>query len=134
MAFQFKITLSKTSPLVWRRILVPDDYSFFKFHIAIQGAFGWENSHLFQFCEGDILDDNIIGIPDPMDEKTIRNAAKIKISSIFKQPGREYSYIYDFGDNWHHSIVFENLLSDEVERPFCLDGEGACPPEDCGGT
>jgi hypothetical protein len=45
-------------------------------------------------------------------------------------------YTYDFGDNWEHDIVLEQILSAEAEAtyPSCLAGSGACPPEDCGGA
>jgi len=50
------IELGESDPLVWRRIVVPADYNLYQLHMAVQGAFGWENSHLFQFCEKDLTD------------------------------------------------------------------------------
>ncbi len=44
-------------------------------------------------------------------------------------------YLYDFGDNWEHTIQLEKIL-DPVpgeQYPVCVDGARACPPEDCGG-
>jgi hypothetical protein len=38
---QFKITLLETDPPVWRRIQVPDYYTFYDLHVAIQDAMGW---------------------------------------------------------------------------------------------
>lgn len=34
--YQFKITLSDSKPPIWRRIQVPEDYTFFELHVAIQ--------------------------------------------------------------------------------------------------
>ncbi len=50
--------------------------------------------------------------------------------------GSKLDYTYDFGDNWRHKIVVEKVLpSDSTTAvPACIDGRGACPPEDCGGT
>jgi len=42
-------------PGVWRRIQVPEDYTFFDLHVAIQDAMhGWMNYHLhiFEFPRG----------------------------------------------------------------------------------
>jgi len=133
MAFQFKFTLANTNLLVWRQILVPSNYTFYQFHMAIQGAFEWENAHLFQFSSRGLDDEDAIGFPDTEDERTVRNAEKTKLSTIFKKRCQEYAYIYDFGDDWHPSILLEKLVQDELIRPFCLDGVCACPPEDCGG-
>lgn len=49
MVMQFKVTLNDCTPRVWRRIIVPKEYSFFDFHCAIQNAFGWTDSHLHSF-------------------------------------------------------------------------------------
>src|SRR5665647_1341659 len=50
MTYQFKIQLKNVSnPTVWRKIVVPSDYTFEEFHKVIQFAFGWEFSHLFFF-------------------------------------------------------------------------------------
>jgi hypothetical protein len=37
---QFLVVLLQTNPLVWRRIQVPGDYSFWDLHVAIQDAMG----------------------------------------------------------------------------------------------
>lgn len=46
---QFKITLNDSEPKIWRRIQVPDTYTFWDLHCAIQNAMGWTNSHLHAF-------------------------------------------------------------------------------------
>jgi hypothetical protein len=45
------------------------------------------------------------------------------------------TYEYDFGDGWNHRISVERVLPEsDPSRPIvCLEGERACPPEDCGG-
>jgi len=41
LVHQFLVVLSKTNPLVWRRVQVPQRYSFWDLHVAIQDAMGW---------------------------------------------------------------------------------------------
>jgi len=50
--------------------------------------------------------------------------------------GARFMYVYDFGDNWEHSIVVEDVLPIEpgVKLPACTGGKRACPPEDSGGA
>ena len=45
-------------------------------------------------------------------------------------------YVYDFGDNWEHTVKLEKILprQEGIPYPKCTDGKRACPPEDCGGS
>ena len=130
---QFKITLVDSIPVVNRTILVPSDYNFFQFHMAIQGAFGWNDLHLFQFCEKGIIDDKTIGIPSREDEQPVQDARSIPITTIFNKAKARYSYIYDFGDDWLHEIIMEKIIKEPIYTPFCIEANNACPPEDVGG-
>jgi hypothetical protein len=47
--FQFKIILKGTEPPIWRRIQVPETFTFWDLHVAIQNAMGWNDSHLHEF-------------------------------------------------------------------------------------
>ena len=39
------------------------------------------------------------------------------------------------GDYWEHLITVEKIIEDYPHvYPVCLEGEGACSPEDCGGV
>lgn len=59
-----------------------------------------------------------------------------RIGDVLTETGSSLIYTYDLGDSWEHSIVLEKRLSggEDAERPVCLDGQQACPPEDCGGV
>ncbi len=47
--YQFRITLENVTPTIWRVIQVPETYTFWDFHMAIQNAMKWTHSHLHQF-------------------------------------------------------------------------------------
>ena len=47
--YQFKIELKNIKPLIWRRILVPENYTFGDLHVAIQDCMGWTDTHLHEF-------------------------------------------------------------------------------------
>ena len=55
---------------------------------------------------------------------------------IAPEPGAEFFYQYDFGDNWQHQTIVEKILAPEprVSYPRCIAGQRACPPEDVGGV
>lgn len=45
-------------------------------------------------------------------------------------------YVYDFGDDWRHVVVYEGTSPEDPSTayPRCVGGARACPPEDCGGV
>jgi hypothetical protein len=140
MTFQFKIQIKNiTRPPVWRRILIADSVTFEHFHQVIQTAFGWEDYHLFEFSAKGFGSSEVIGtideeFDDLFEGTTKLDASQTKLSEIFESAGQKYTYIYDFGDDWAHQIMLEDILSDTLLRPELLAGKGACPPEDCGGV
>jgi hypothetical protein len=73
------------------------------------------------------------GVPDP--ELGHRNAATTKLDHVAPRVGDRVRYTYDFGDDWEHDILIEDVLTAEpgISYPRCLAGRRACPPEDCGG-
>ncbi len=136
--YQFRINLQGINPLIWRRIQVPETYTFWDLHVAIQDAMGWTDSHLHEFDVIDPLDGETlrIGIPDEDFEGEIIPDWEMNISNIFSKQNPKAYYIYDFGDNWGHTIKLEKILPKEkgVDYPRCIGGKRACPPEDCGGV
>ena len=59
-----------------------------------------------------------------------------RIGDVLTAIGSSLTYTYDLGDSWEHSIVLEKRFAggDDADDPVCLDGQQACPPEDCGGV
>ena len=55
------------------------------------------------------------------------------LNILIKSKKQKFSYVYDFGDSWKHIIIVEGI-KDSGDSCVCLDGERACPPEDCGGA
>jgi hypothetical protein len=136
---QFLIVLPRTDPLVWRRIQVPEAYSFWDLHVAIQDAMGWKDYHLHEFIVVDSRTSRMkrIGIPDDEmpDERPCLAGWKVPIAGHLTYGLPPVRYRYDFGDDWEHVLEFEELLPvDEGAYPRCIGGAGACPPEDVGGT
>lgn len=136
---QFLIVLPNTNPLVWRRIQVPETYSFWDLHVAIQDAMGWKDCHLHEFVLADSKTGRPkrIGIPDEEmpDERSCLAGWKVPINRYLTYGTDPVRYRYDFGDDWEHTLEFEEILPDDGGvYPRCVAGAGACPPEDVGGT
>ncbi len=138
---QFKIELPEILPLIWRRILVPTDYNFWDLHVAIQDSMGWldYHSHYFEFKGKGKKKEVRIGIPDfqsPGDLPEVYPGWEIPVLTYFNDLGVTVKYLYDFGDSWWHTVQLEGFFFKDkaVKYPLCIDGERACPPEDCGGV
>jgi len=134
--FRFKIVLDDIEPAVWRRIEVGNHITFYQFHMMIQEAMGWGSCHLHEFRDGEFTigdtRDEVCEFGDPPQweerDKTI--------DAYFSPGRRRIGYIYDFGDDWTHTIFLEDIVpvQEDVSYPRCVDGARACPPEDCGGV
>lgn len=140
MVMQFKITLNQSVPKVWRRIVVPAEYTFFALHCAIQDAMGWNDSHLheFRFTNKQARRDDVrIGTPMPDDDygdELIDERGSL-LADYFGTNALQCVYSYDFGDGWEHTILLEKTFMNVRGKryPECIAGAQACPPDDCGG-
>lgn len=61
LSWQLKIELLDVTPMVWRRLVVPETIKLPKLDQVIQTAFGWTNSHLHKFIIGGVE----YAYPDP---------------------------------------------------------------------
>jgi hypothetical protein len=127
--FQFKVSLAHIKPAIWRRFVIPGDATFGELSDVIQIVMGWTNSHLHEFYFGE----ERIGMKDEDSPAGVKDEDRIRLASKLKTAKSRFRYIYDFGDDWEHSIVLEKILTTDEESPRCLAGKGNCPPEDCGG-
>ena len=135
MAFQFKIQLEDVEdPEVWRRVIVPETFTFHRFHTVIQEAFGWGDYHLYQFSTKGYKSKEFITVPHEGYDDDIIDSEEITLQDVFSRKGQTYIYIYDFGDDWTHKIKLEKITPEKPLHASCVDGQGACPPEDCGGA
>ncbi len=130
--FQWKVQLREVRPPVWRRLQVPGDMRLDELHAVVQVAMGWLDCHLHEFE----VDGVRYGVPDDdWGFEEVRDEARVKLFRVAGE-GTRLRYAYDFGDDWKHDIVVEQVLSPEpgVRYPRCLAGRRACPPEDVGGS
>jgi hypothetical protein len=128
---RLKVTLKGIDPPIWRRLEIPPDFTLARLHRVLQVAMGWADRHLHQFLAGE---DRYGPLESEM-EQDQRDEGATCVGDVLRSPGDRLRYEYDFGDGWEHEIVLEGILIPKtgVSYPVCVDGERACPPEDCGG-
>jgi hypothetical protein len=136
-AVQIRVTLDEIEPAIWRRLVVPRTWHLGQLHLVVQAAFAWWNYHLHEFTIGGLR----YGDPDSDDGGYERSARtfderEVRLLDLDREPGLTFTYLYDFGDDWRHTVEIEALLSlDEAPRAAtCIAGARARPPEDVGGA
>jgi len=124
---QVKVWLLGISPMVWRRVLVPDTCTLRELHGVIQVAMGWEGIHLYQFC----LRSRRYG-----SWEVSASSPDVTLAALKLRKGARFAYEYDLNIPWRHEVRIEQSRLDAAPGkayPVCTAGDGACPPEDCGG-
>ena len=123
---QIKIRLLDISPMIWRRVLVPESMSLRELNGVVQLAMGWEGIHLFEFAVRGVR----YAGPDLSGMST-----DVALSDFRFRSNAKFRYVYDMLCWWEHEIRVEQRLAAVPGKryPQCVGGAGACPPEDCGG-
>jgi hypothetical protein len=119
---RLRITLDHVTPEIFRVLDVPHRCTLPELHLLLQAGMGWTNSHLHRFETADAA----YGIASLDEWDDHQDEIDVPITAL----GSEFRYVYDFGDNWEHTIA---VLGPGGDEPGCPDGAGACPPEDVGG-
>jgi hypothetical protein len=117
-ALQIRVTLSEIEPAVWRRLVVPWTWRLGSFISPSKlpstgGTITCTNPELLE-------EDSFPDSPRVFDEREVRLLD-------FDRGGATFSYLYDFGDCWRHTI--------EIEQGWRLcGGRPRASPEDVGGV
>jgi hypothetical protein len=134
---ELKVELVGSEPPIWRRVQVPAAFTLGDLHHLIQIVMGWDDAHLHRFQVGSrtfVTESPWIRPPSDQGDE---DADDVTLWSLkLAVPGRNFEYLYDFGDHWLHRITIERALQREpaVRYPRCADGERIAPPEDSGGV
>lgn len=126
------VILEDVEPQVRRNLIVPINLRMDRLHRVLQIAFGWTDSHLYEFR----YQDTGWGIPDHEFDSDIRDASKATLFHILQETdAHAITYLYDFGDGWEHTIRINSVSEPQPGAlyPQLMLAEGRTPPEDIGG-
>jgi hypothetical protein len=123
---QVKVWLVGISPMVWRRVLVPTTFTLRELHGVIRVAMGWEGIHLYVFQ---------LRAARYGSWELSASSPDVTLAALRFRKGARFIYEYDLNIPWRHEVRIEDRLEPEARKtyPVCIGGDGACPPEDCGG-
>jgi hypothetical protein len=118
-----------------RIFIVGPSHSFEQFAEAIDAAFArWDLSHLHEF---ELLDGRRVGFPsdDYAPDLVWEDHATLKVARELS-PGQEFSYVFDFGDDWRHRCRVLDEKADPVDeygtppkQPVAIWGWGWIPDQ-----
>lgn len=139
MYLQLKIQIKGISkPPVWREVFVPADYTFDALHKVILRSFGWGGGHLYAFTPNGVGSrpsiEQAIDDYGYKSEEADMDSRKTKLSKFLGTAGVKFSYTYDFGDDWEHTILVKAVKQGKINHAELIGGKGKCPPDDCGGV
>ena len=137
-ALQIRVTLPEIEPAVWRQLVIPGTWHLGQLHLAIQAAFNWWNCHLHEFNIGGLRygDPELLEGDDFQDGPRVFDEREVRLLDFGRGGAVSFSYLYDFGDCWRHTVEIEQFLALDAapKAGTCVAGARACPPEDVGGV
>lgn len=129
-AVRIKVTLKDVKPEVMRRLFVSVTLRLDRLHLTLQEAFGWTNSHLFEFHAGE----ERWGAPIPTLILTPSPSMPARRGSAisFTNPAPRRSTISTTSASWDHVIKLEKWFDNTTIEGLLLllQAAGRCPPED----
>lgn len=132
--YQFRINLTKISPMIWRRVLISNDSTLADLHYVIQITMGWTNYHLNEFT----IHGKRYTIANNVGMASANGiyGNKIKLNDLKLRLNQRITYEYDFTANWEFEIRLEKTLPEDQKKkyPTCISGSGTSPDEECGGS
>jgi hypothetical protein len=132
--YELEVVLRGVKPRIYRTLSIPGNRTLADLHCCLQDAFGWQNYHLHEFT----FDHMVFGEPSDEEDSVVIADNIVSLDDLALKVGNKIEYVYDFGDDWVHSIRVKTRekLDGETAWPLpclCIDGARAAPPEDCGG-
>ena len=142
--YVFKVALAQDKS-VWRRIAVRSDQTLDHLHAGIFSAFDRFDEHLYSYYLAPLgpkgraaLRDAVeytslitLEEPDAFGGHEVFDASQAAVGSLGLTPGREFRYIFDFGDSWWHEITVEQTDGSPERRryPRVVGKRGESPPQ-----
>lgn len=158
-AYQIKIELQGSNPLIWRRVVVPTQITFEQLHKVIQNSLNFQDLYTFVFHfptdnlkvtndhkaqrlyaeykqEQAELEKVLSALGTAFAQKQLEamRTAVYKPEELeideYLQKEKVLEYTYSEEDNWQILLTLEQVVDDyDFAHPTLLAGEGTAPPE-----
>jgi hypothetical protein len=128
-AYVFKLTLAD-DPRIWRTVALKETQTLDDLHEIIQEAFGWDSDHLYAFFMSNRKQWRAPDVYGPPDAE-LSNDSDVPLTALGLKEGKEFLYLFDFGDEWLINITFEERtpIKKGTRYPTILESHGEAPSQ-----
>lgn len=135
-AITLTIDLVGSNPLITRTVRVPLICTFEQLHNIIQTVFGWMDYHLYEF----VLPNHALSLVSKQHEDmsemqgamNFKYANEATLEEVITSEDM-ITYIYDFGDDWKHTIIVGEVVVQDEDYPVLLTWQEDNACENAGG-
>ncbi len=130
---KLKLSLKHADPAIVRVLDIPDDFSVYELHLALQVSLGWNDLEPFEMVRSKLtvgVEPSYAGQGIIHDGHAYRHADDLEAKELFQMVGQRISYTYDFSRLWEFDLTLLERIEREGELPSCLDAQEAAPFED----
>jgi hypothetical protein len=142
-SFTLRVSLDRVSPSVFRTVRVPGAIALSTLvDKVLLPAMGWSRGY-HDYCITDPRNGAMFGAKEctavdtafrPMHGYLFLNDDNVRLGDVLDSVGQRLLWVYDLGVRWEHTVEVVGVASTPLPsgqpHVFCLDGAGACPPED----
>lgn len=116
---------------IWRTLEIPERYSFYDLHVAIQDSLIWSDVelHKFDMKNPKTMEMEYIGIEDDLMSDPIVFEKEALIANYFTLSNCCCIYMYNFVRPWTFCVTLKKILPaiPNIKYPRCVDGKGLVP-------
>ena len=114
-AYQLKIQIKNSHPPIWRRVIVPSGITFQELAEILNITMGWIGYHMhcFEFWHLGIsveMKSDELDFFEDMDNESLDEKETVIDTLLERQ--NNFTYVYDFGDDWEHKVTVEEIVDD----------------------
>jgi Plasmid pRiA4b ORF-3-like protein. len=107
---EFKIMVSSCV----RNVTMGDHFTLEDLHNLIQKSVDFDSDHLYYFQIGSGAFQKRYFAPECADEKWLAN--EVSLAELGLREGKQFEYVFDFGDEWHFQITVEHILNEHTQK------------------
>lgn len=128
-AYVFRVALAD-DPRIWRTITLKETQTLDDLHEIIQEAFEWDGDQMYAFFMGNRKQWRAPDAYGPP-EAELERESDVPLTSLGLEEGKEFLYVFDFEDEWHIRITFEERtpVKKGMQYPAVLESHGEAPAQ-----